>query len=446
MTGPDDQGAGGASLLPRLQGRADPSAPAFSPDGERWYTAADLLRLSERVAGPVPVQDGDRGVAVLPLAGRDPLAVVTGLLAAERTGAVPLVVPAGRGEAGAALAVRGVEGWGDRRGSDPGAAAGPLLAVTTSGTSGAPRTVVRTVASWRAALEPFTALAGAGPGALAWAPGDLSSTLTLWAVWHALATGVPVVTGPWRSGGRLRPAVRAATVVHCVPPVLRDVLDERARGSLPRCGRAVVAGAPLGGSLRRRAGDAGLDVVEYYGAAELSFVAADPDGRGLRPFPGVEVRVRAGRIEVRSPYVCLGYADPGRRAGPFRRDRDGWAGVGDLGALSADGVLSVAGRGEDAVLVGGHVVHVADVEDVLAAVPEVAEAVCVGEPHPRWGARVVAVVRAVPGADPLPALRRAARAGLAPAARPSRYVLVDELPRTPGGKVARATLRERIGR
>ena len=92
----------------------------------------------------------------------------------------------------------------------------------------------------------------------------------------------------------------------------------------------------------------------------------------------------------------------------------------------------------------GHVVVLAEVEAALRGVDGLAEIVCAAEPHDRWGDQVVAVVRpgwGVRGAPDerilLARLRAAARATLPPPARPARYLVVDDLPRTPGGKVAR---------
>jgi long-chain acyl-CoA synthetase len=87
-----------------------------------------------------------------------------------------------------------------------------------------------------------------------------------------------------------------------------------------------------------------------------------------------------------------------------------------------------------------------DVEAVLREVPGVLEVACVGEPHEHLGNRLVAAIRPVPGQDPLPQLKAAARAALPRAARPSRWVLVDDLPRTSGGKLARGPLAELLAR
>ncbi len=370
-----------------------------------------------------------RGPGSLAVDGDRPLHAVVELLAAQSVGLTPVVTSA----AWDAAACRALVDRAGRLGTErPGV---DHLVLLTSGSSGRPRAVVRTAASWQDSLDPFTDVAGLGPDDVVWVPGGLSSTLSLFAVWHALATGLPVVSsGRWR--GIPPPGV---TVLHAVPTVLADLLDAVASG--PPLRRAVVAGACGAPALRRRAAAHGLPVVEYYGAAELSFVAVDPDGGGLRPFPGVEIQVRDGAIWARSPYLCTGYLDG---TGPLRADLDGWAGVGDRGELRPDGTLAVSGRGDDGFSVGGQVVVASDVEQVLGAVTGVAELVCVAEPHARLGERVVAVVRPQPGTDPVPALRDLARRRLPSAARPVRYVVVAELPRTAGGKVARAVLRERV--
>jgi long-chain acyl-CoA synthetase len=394
----------------------------------------------------------------------DPLATVTTLLSAEAVGAVPVIRdpawPADVAHRQIELAARaaseqagaqdvgwaGVEVVGQPWPEwDPEAAGPSLMVLPTSGSSATPRLVVRTARSWQDSLDPFTAVTGIGPGDVVWAPGGPSSTLTLFAVWHALARGLPVIAGGrWRGAVAAGPAAREATAVQCVPAVLADVVAAGEAGLLPSLRVAVVAGAALPAGLRRRAEACGMSVVEYYGATELSFVAVDTDGTGLRPFPGVEVDVRPdGTVWVRSPYLALRYLDPAS-TGPLRQDDAGWAGVGDLGSLGADGALDLRGRGEDSVSVGGHVVLVADVEAVLGAVEGVAEVVCLGEPHARLGERVVVAVRPVGGADPVPAMRLAARTQLPSPARPVRYVVLNELPRTSGGKIARAALRDQI--
>lgn len=401
----------------------------------------DLLRRADRTAA------GLAAGAAVPLPVTHPAEAVVTLLAAQQADAVPVVAAASWPADGLARALQLGDGL---RGPD---GAAPLV-VVTSGSSGHPRAVVRTPGSWHVSLPAFDQLleADCPRGATMWVPGSADSTLTLFGIWHALATGRPVVAGGRWRGASSVPAGSAARAVHCVPSVLADILTARASGEVPRLLRAVVAGSALPPGLRRAAADLGVRVTEYYGAAELSFVAADLDGSGLRPFPGVEVSVRDGLIWSRSPYQALGYLDPGA-GGPLQHDAQGWACVGDAGTMvpgpptGAGPVLEVRGRGDRSASVGGRVVVLDDVERALSGAPGVAEVVCFAEPDPRLGERVLCVVRPRPAglAPPVRLLREAARAALPAHARPVRYVVRPDLPRTPGGKVALHTLRTELG-
>lgn len=306
------------------------------------------------------------------------------------------------------------------------APSGTWLVAFTSGSTSAPRAVCRTRASWQASAPVLARLTGTGAATRVLVPGPLSSTLFLHAAWHARAVGAQPVLAPLESA-------RGWDVVHLVPHQLSRLLT--ARDDL--AGRtAVVAGAALPSSTARQAADRGLRLVAYYGAAELSFVAlGDP---ALRPFPGAQVEVRDGEIWVRSPYLALGYARPAGRpdaaspAGPLRLDENGWATVGDRGEVGADGTLVVHGRGTTAVQTGGATVHVADVEHALRRHPGVTDVVVAGVPHAELGQVVAAVVES--STATVAQMRAWARATLAPAARPRRWLVQAHLPRTGAGK------------
>ncbi|MFN8077878.1 MAG: class I adenylate-forming enzyme family protein [Kineosporiaceae bacterium] len=310
------------------------------------------------------------------------------------------------------------------------------LVLPTSGSTSHPRLVVRTVSSWTASFAAFTAVSGLGGGGeeTVWAPGPASSTMTLFASWHALASGWSLrADGPWR--GVPDADLSDVTSLHAVPAVADQVLAAVEEGRLPALRTIVVAGAASPAGLRERARRLGVATVEYYGAAELSFVAIDPDGGGLTPFPQVRVRARRGCLEVASPWTCQGYL---AGDGPLVHGDDGWAGVGDRGEWDGERVR-VHGRG-GGVTVGGVTVHLADVESVLRRVPGVADVVAVAVDSPHLGGAVAAVVEPVPSHDPGPlraALYEAARKELVPAARPRRHG-VAPLARTTGGKADRA--------
>ena len=291
---------------------------------------------------------------------------------------------------------------------------GAPVSLATSATSGRPRAVVRTTASWFGSFPAVERLSGLGPGSRLWLPGPLGSTMNLFAAVHAASLSVPLVGTP-----------RQATHAVLTPSALLTLLDDEVPAGLV----VVVAGDRLAPALHGRAVAAGLVVHHYYGAAELSFVAWGPHAEALRPFPGVEVDVRDGEIWVRSPHVCLGYDGP---PGPLRRAPDGFVTVGDRGAL-VDGRLQVAGR-PDAVSVGGTVVETADVEAVLRDSQAGGRVVVVAVPHRRLG-HVLAGVLTEP-AD-LPAVRATARRRLEGPHRPRLWFHLPELPVTAAGKTDR---------
>ncbi|MDX6299795.1 MAG: hypothetical protein QOF53_1009 [Nocardioidaceae bacterium] len=291
------------------------------------------------------------------------------------------------------------------------------MALQTSGTSGTHRVVVRTTESWTGSFPAVADLTGLTRSSRVWVPGPLSATMNLFAAVHATALGAALVEDPAQ-----------ATHAHLTPAALIAALDH----DLPLRGRTVVvAGDRLGRALHHRATAAGVGVHHYYGAAELSFVAWGAHAGDLRAFPEVDVTVRDGEIWVRSPFLCSRYDGP---PGPLRRADDGYATVGDLGAL-VDGRLRVAGR-PDAVTVGGSTVEVGHVEEVLGAAAR-GEVCVVGMPHETLG-RVLAAVLTV--AEDQPAVRRLAGVDLSGAARPRLWFHVERLPVTAAGKVDRGAL------
>lgn len=308
------------------------------------------------------------------------------------------------------------------------------LAVLTSGSSGRPRAVLRDWTSWTDSFGAFTDLTGIGSGDVVLVPGPLSSSLFLFAAVHALDSGAHVLaTSRWHPSTAAS-ALAGATAVHVTPSMLVSLLD-RAPESL--AGRAVVcAGAGLPAATADRTRTAGARLTHYYGAAELSFVAVGTHEDDLRPFPGVEVDVRAGEIWVRSRYVASGYLGT---AGQLRARPGGWVTVGDRGRLLPDGRLRVDGRGDRFVLTGGTSVAAEEVEAALRTLLPGTEITVLGLPHPDLGEVVTAVV--ADGAAARPDRTRLDDL-LDRAHRPRRWLVVDRLPRTANGKVAHARLRD----
>lgn len=315
-------------------------------------------------------------------------------------------------------------------------------ATLTSGSSGTPRIVLRTAASWAESFPAVSALLydDAVPDAerVVALPAPPSSSLTLFSLAHAVDGGPrPVFPG---QGERDGDSFAEATSFHGTPQALRALLDG---GGLPRVRTALVGGSHLDENLRADAESRGIRVIAYYGAAELSFVAVD-DGSGLRPFPGVDLDVRDGELWVRSPYVALGYLGAG---GPLRTDGD-WATVGDLAELdpstdgdNGTGTLRLRGRADGAIITASATVIPEEVEAELRQLPAIADAVVFGLPAGNVGALVAAMVEPAPGSPAITAgaLRGSTSSRLGPAHRP-RIWFTGELPRNASGKPARAEI------
>ncbi len=123
--------------------------------------------------------------------------------------------------------------------------------------------------------------------------------------------------------------------------------------------------------------------------------------------------------------------------------RDGWYFTGDLGRIDEEGDLWIVGRVDDMIISGGENIHPLEVEDVVARHPKVLEVAVVGAPDDRLGQRVLACVVAVSGttAEELDAFCLDSPA-LARFKRPREYRFVEELPKSPSGKILRRMLRE----
>src|SRR3954462_5956084 len=174
------------------------------------------------------------------------------------------------------------------------------------------------------------------------------------------------------------------------------------------------------------------------------------------PMLNVEVRVvdeamndvprgEVGEIVYRSPMVMMEYwGKPEATAEAFA---GGWFHSGDLVREDEDGYFYVVDRKKDMIISGGENVYGAEVEDVLAGHPKVAEVALMGVPDTRYGEAPLAVVSPRDPADPPTAEELSAwcRERLARYKNPRRYSIVGGLPRNPSGKVLKTQLRSERG-
>jgi malonyl-CoA/methylmalonyl-CoA synthetase len=210
------------------------------------------------------------------------------------------------------------------------------------------------------------------------------------------------------------------------------------------------------GTLGRWKEITGHTLLERYGMTEIGMALSNPlhgkrvPGSVGTPLPSVEVQLvgengepvtagAPGEVEVRGPSVFAEYW--GQPAATRDAFRDGWFRTGDT-AIVEHGVYRILGRTSvDILKTGGHKVSALEIEEALREHPSVAECAVVGVPDAEWGERVGVAVVLVNGCTlDLPSLRVWAKDFLAAHKVPSRFLVLDCLPRNAMGKVTKPAL------
>ncbi len=212
----------------------------------------------------------------------------------------------------------------------------------------------------------------------------------------------------------------------------------------------------------------GATILQFYGSNETGLLSGttlrDSQERRLRTagrlVPEMAVRLFDGDDDVtstgRGQPACRGPATSLGYLGGVDHDKlytpDGWMRMGDVCEVDAEGYLSVTGRTSDFIVRGGKNISAVEVEDAVTTHPAVAVAAAVAMPDPMFGEKVCIYVEPVaPGAPAngrpidLPALvEHLLSQGMSKELLPERLIVLDELPRSSGGKIAKGVLREDI--
>jgi cyclohexanecarboxylate-CoA ligase len=257
-------------------------------------------------------------------------------------------------------------------------------------------------------------------------------------------------------------AEEGATFTMGATPFLSDLADHciRTGTATPTLRIFVSAGAPIPRSLVTKARDAlGAAVLSAWGMSENGAVTTtrpdDPEEKVVStdgcPLSGMEVRVvdpagkavatgQEGELQVRGCSNFVGYL---KRPELARVDPDGWFDTGDIARLDADGYIRITGRSKDIIIRGGENIPVVEVEELLFRHPAISVAAVVGYPDPRLGERACAYVVLRDGA----ALTQEEMVEYLKSQKltfqyiPERLEIVDEIPRTPTGKIQKFKLR-----
>ncbi|MFE2773296.1 class I adenylate-forming enzyme family protein [Microbacterium resistens] len=253
------------------------------------------------------------------------------------------------------------------------------------------------------------------------------------------------------------------TILACVATQFKMMLDAPALDRVgPLALRAMFTGGEAVSAERAAQFEdrVGAAVLQFYGSNESGAISAttlrDSQERRLRTagrvFPHVDMRLYddagrditdtggPGRPGVTGPTICLGYyGDPAADAELFH---DGHLMMPDLVEVDEEGYLRVVGRTTDLIIRGGKNISAIEVEEVVEAHPSVVMASAVPVPDPLFGERIgVAVTLRAPLT--LAGLVDALTArGVSKHLFPERLVVLDELPRAAGGKVAKGRVRE----
>lgn len=199
-------------------------------------------------------------------------------------------------------------------------------------------------------------------------------------------------------------------------------------------------------------------MLEGYGMTETTcIVSCSPPRPNPRtgtvgfPIPSTQVRVvddegrdlpqgERGELLVKGPQVVAGYLHAQQdSASSFT---DGWLHTGDIALLEPDGMVRIVDRKKDMVLVSGFNVYPNEVEDVLAAHPDIVEAAVIGVPDAHSGEAVKAIVVRRSEALDAAALEQYCRTQLTAYKVPKHIEFVEQLPKSPVGKILRAVLRQ----
>jgi long-chain acyl-CoA synthetase len=315
----------------------------------------------------------------------------------------------------------------------------PVVETLTSGSTGQPRRILRTQASWIASFAVNAGL-GIGPSARVAVLGRLVQSLALYAAVEGLHLGAEVHLLADLRPDRQWKALIARQISHLyASPAQLRLIVQHAR-PCPALRLILVGGSKLDPALRAalRTLAPAARVVEFYGAAETSFVtlsdAMTPELSVGRAFPGVELALDQGEVWVKSPYLFIGYADG---PGPARW-RDGWLSVGEIGRMEGP-YLTLLGRAGRMVTVADQNVFPEAVEALLTACPGVRQAAVLPVTDARRGQVLVAILQGDRAEEP--AILAALRRQLGSTVAPKRLIWQADWPLLPSGKTDLLALR-----
>jgi long-chain acyl-CoA synthetase len=256
--------------------------------------------------------------------------------------------------------------------------------------------------------------------------------------------------------GRFTGTVMVPTNIHAIFQCDRDFLEQH-RGM--KLKTIISTASALSQATKEKIADLwGVGFLhETYGSTEIGIATNLRPRDQLRKdqcvgqqFPITHVRLlddngnevpqgEIGELFTLSPIMFNGYLQ--NRTVTLPELTDGWFSAGDLARKDEEGYYYIVGRKKDMIVSGGINIYPRQIEEVLHTHPGVGEAAVAGIPDEKWGERIVAFVIAAPGAIlDADGLTKFCKAELSDFKIPREFMIVDDLPRNPTGKVVKRWL------
>ena len=281
----------------------------------------------------------------------------------------------------------------------------------------------------------------------------------------ALVDGLFVCVRRWNGPQALESiGLFKLTCLYLVPTLYHDLLAAPgfANASIGSITKLGFAGAPMSDGLLKRLSAAFKPelFVNHYGSSEVYTCSIDQDATrkpGSAGRAGINTRLRVVKLDAASPTDIAAVHEEGQIIADLLGDeafegywnrpdanakslRDGWYFTGDTGFFDRDGDLFVSGRVDDMIISGGENISPVDIESVLSLHPAVDEVAVAGVKDERWGQRVVAFIKRRDYVDAGVLDVWCRESELVNFKRPRDYVFVDEIPKSPVGKILRRKL------
>lgn len=340
-----------------------------------------------------------------------------------------------------------------------------LLLMYTSGTTGEPKGVMHTSNTLFSNLLAYGKAMELGQGdvVLGASPMAHLTGYAYLAMLPLILNATTVLQDIWEARRALQIAcAEGVTFSMASTPFVADLCNavEAGEPTTPGFNKFSCAGAPIPPVLIERAARIlGMRLCSAWGMTENGAVTVTEPSRAMdksgvsdgRPLPGMELKVvdangdslpagESGSLLVRGASLFGGYL---KRPQLNATSADGWFDTGDVATIDAEGYIRITGRTKDVVIRGGENIPVVEIENLLYQHPAIAVVAIVGYPDRRLGERVCAFVSVKQAASFSFQEMVSYLEGRQVAKQywPERLEIVDDLPRTPSGKLQKFKLR-----